>query len=88
MAAAPVQPPDTNILEWVYAHWETAVASIFGAGLGYGATRSTIADHSRRIEKLEKDDEAITQRLEAKIDVNHAQLVGLIVDLARSTPKS
>lgn len=83
MNASPVQPPDASFMDWITAHWETAISAIFGAGLGWGATRTTVNDHARRLNKLEEDGPAHIAGLEGKIDRNHAQLVGLIVDLAR-----
>jgi hypothetical protein len=87
MAASPFPPsPESvgplanlsGIWEWGWA----ALSSLFGAGVMWGATRTTAADHGRRIARLEERVPAAMTEIGEKIDENHREVMRMIVSLA------
>ena len=90
MAAAPITPPSGDDAAQVIAQassWWTAIVGALSAvgsgGFVWGVTRSTLADHGRRIGELEGTVKAGMQRIEDKIDRNHNLLVDKLIPDAR-----
>ena len=89
MASAPFPPTGPDVggslfsLAWIWDWIWPAVASAFGAGAVWGATRSTTVDHGRRLERLEENLPAALHAIGDKIDDNHRETMRMIVALAR-----
>ena len=90
MAAAPVNPPSPDeaaqAIGAVSSWWTALVGLVSAVGSGgfvWGVTRSTLADHGRRIEELEDTVKDGMKRIEDKIDRNHNLLVDKLIPNAR-----
>ena len=90
MAAAPVNPPSPDdaaqAVAAVSSWWTALVGALSAVGSGgfvWGVTRSTLADHGRRIEELEGTVKDGMQRIEDKIDRNHNLIVNKLIPNSR-----
>ena len=92
MAASPFPPTAGEAagplagLAWVWSWVWPALSSAFGAGAVWGVTRSTAADHDRRLTRLEDSVPAVLQSIGEKIDENHREVMRMIVNLAHNKP--
>lgn len=73
-------PQTWGLFEWLTGALLTAVTAISGFVWG---TRTTLADHGRRIDALELESPADIRRLETKIDAHHSTIMSTLLEIAK-----
>ena len=79
-------PPDPGSLATLWAWLSAPVAGVFGAGVVWGATHSTQADHGRRIGALEANTRTDVAALRSDMSANHRQVIDALLRISRGEP--
>ena len=91
--ASPTNPPETRILSLIYAHWVSALVSLFTASVLLGSmlsgmfaqptpSDSNLINQLGRMEERDTSQRRDIENISARVSRNDARIDGLIADIA------